>query len=123
MMTGSVNADGEAVVSLRVRDADGGFLEIDAIVDTGFNGLIALPTHFISDLQLPYVGVAQVRYGDGSEGTLPVHEAVIEWDGFERLVRIDCLANEVLLGTALLAGHELRITFADDGVVEITRLK
>jgi len=122
MMTGSVNADGEAVVSLRVRDADGGFLEIDAIVDTGFNGLVALPAHFISDLRLPDVGVARVRYGDGNEGTLPVHEAIIDWDGLERLVRIDCLANDVLIGTELLAGHELRITFVLNGTVEIARL-
>ncbi len=121
-MTGSVNAVGEAVVLLRVRDADGGFLEIDSVVDTGFNGSVALPPEFITALRLPDVGVVRVVFGDGNEGTLTVYEAVIEWDGLERLVQIDCIATDVLLGTKLLAGHELRIAFVRNGAVEVTSL-
>ena len=87
MITGSVNAAGEPIVSLRVRGPDGRILEIDAVVDTGFNGLVALPPEQISSLKLPRLGAGRVVYGDGNEADLEVHQAVIEWDGLERPVR------------------------------------
>lgn len=121
MVTGNVNAAGEAIVPLRIRDVDGGLLEVDAIVDTGFNGLVAMPPSLISDLRLPYVGTTRVRYADGSLTTLEVREAVVEWDGSERLMKVDCIADEVLVGTALFKGYDLHIAFELDGAVKIER--
>ncbi len=64
----------------------------------------------------------RVLLGDGEEATLPIHKALVVWDGQERSVEVESIANDALVGTALLAGHELRITFVSQGSVEITRL-
>ncbi len=122
MVTGRVNDLGEAIVVLRVKAATGHVWEYDAVVDTGFSGFVALPPEIISSLQWRRIGNVHVLYGEGSEARLPLHEALIEWNGSERTVEVDSLASEVLLGTALLAGHELRIGFVRDGVVEIVAL-
>jgi clan AA aspartic protease len=122
MITGRTNAVGEPIVRLRIKGADGRLLECDAIVDTGFTGLVALPREILSNLQLPRVGTVHVQYGDADVAALALYRAVIEWDGVERSVEVDCFGSNVLLGTALLAGHELRITFVINGTVEIARL-
>jgi clan AA aspartic protease len=122
MITGSVNARREAVVLLRINGPGGQSLEYDAIIDTGFNGWLALPTQVVSALQLPRVGVVPALFGDGNEAVLDTHEAVILWDGQEQSVEVDCIASDALLGTARLAGFELRISFTTQGTVEISRL-
>jgi predicted aspartyl protease len=81
-----------------------------------------LPREIISNLQLPKIGTVHVLYGDADVAALGLYRAVIEWDGAERSVEVDCFGSDVLLGTALLAGHELRITFVPNGSVEIARL-
>ena len=52
MMTGQVNAYREAVVSLVVRGPANVGREIDAVVDTGFNGFLTLPASLIHELGL-----------------------------------------------------------------------
>lgn len=42
MITGAVNADYEAVIRLRVYGPIGHEQEVDAILDTGFNGFLTL---------------------------------------------------------------------------------
>ena len=43
MMTGTVNEDLEAVLRLTVRDSEDHPCEVEAVVDTGFNGFMSLP--------------------------------------------------------------------------------
>jgi predicted aspartyl protease len=43
MMTGIVNVDLEAVLRLSVRDAAGHSHDVEAVIDTGFNGFLTLP--------------------------------------------------------------------------------
>ena len=68
MITGRTNALGEAIFPLRIKRADGRLLECDAIVDTGFTGLVALPPEITSNLQLPRIGTVHVLYGDVDAG-------------------------------------------------------
>jgi len=97
-------------------------MDCDAVVDTGFNGSLALPSQIVSALRLPKIGVMRAILGDGNEVTLDLHDAVVEWDGQERSVEAECVESDALLGTALLTGHELRISFIGQGTVEITRI-
>ena len=43
MIERSVNAAYEAVISLSLRGPSGQAQEIDAVIDTGFNGFLTLP--------------------------------------------------------------------------------
>ena len=53
MITGVVNANREAVISLVVIGPDGQQSEIEAIIDTGFSGFPTLPPPLVTTLGLP----------------------------------------------------------------------
>ena len=50
MITGVVNAHREATICLLLQAADGRDQEIEAILDTGFNGSLTLPPSVIAAL-------------------------------------------------------------------------
>ena len=52
MITGTVNANREAILRLAVRNTNGQEHERDAVVDTGFDGWLSLPPDFILALGL-----------------------------------------------------------------------
>jgi predicted aspartyl protease len=52
MIIGVVNAHTEATIPLPMRAADGREQEIEAILDTGFNGSLTLPPTMIASLGL-----------------------------------------------------------------------
>lgn len=122
MITGRILPSGEPIVSLHVKGADGRFREYDAIVDTGFNGSVALAAEALSELGLQRTGTVHVQYADDTIDERPVYRSVIEWDGEERTVEINSIASDVLIGVRLLAGFELRVAFIASGRVEISRL-
>ena len=55
MIEGFVNADYEPVVSLPLRGPAGQAREIEAVIDTGFNGYLTLPPPLAVAMDLPYV--------------------------------------------------------------------
>jgi predicted aspartyl protease len=63
-----------------------------------------------------------VNLADNSEVILPVHEAVILWNGEEREVRVLATGRRPLVGTALLDEHELVVQFTQGGLVTIDAL-
>jgi hypothetical protein len=52
MITGVVTADHQAIIRLSVRGPTGQEQEIDAIIDTGFDGWLSLPCSLIVLLSL-----------------------------------------------------------------------
>ena len=54
MITGAVSADREAIIRLSIRDAQGQEQEFEAVVDTGFDGWLSLPSVVIAALGLPW---------------------------------------------------------------------
>ena len=52
MIIGVVNAQTEATIRLPVRAADGREQQMEAILDTGFNGSLTLPPAMIAGLGL-----------------------------------------------------------------------
>jgi len=52
MITGAVSADREAIIRLSIRDAQGQEQEFEAVVDTGFDGWLSLPSVVIAALGL-----------------------------------------------------------------------
>ena len=56
---------------------------------------------------------------DNSRVMLPVHKAMILWNGEEREARVFATRRRPLVGPALLDGHELAIQFTEGGLVTI----
>jgi clan AA aspartic protease len=123
VITGSVNASGEAVLSLEVLNDSGerGTL-VTAVVDTGFTGFLTLPQGIVNSLSLPLLGSAPATLADGSTVTLEVYEALVLWHGLPRPV--ECLLAEgaPLIGMTLLRSSALRIQVVEGGAVEIEEL-
>jgi predicted aspartyl protease len=56
MMTGTVNAFHEAILRVSVRGPEGKEREVEAVVDTGFDGSLTLPPHLVAELGAPLYG-------------------------------------------------------------------
>ena len=52
MITGSVNAYREPIIGLTIRGPIGKEMEVEAVIDTGFNGSLSLPSSLIALLGL-----------------------------------------------------------------------
>lgn len=122
MISGHVNANPEAVVSLVVLGPDGQEQEIEAVIDSGFTGQITLPPRLIAELGLPLLGQSRAVLGDGSEIDYDVFEVSLIWDGRSRLVNVDSADTEPLLGMGMLLGHEIAMQVIPGGAVSIRRL-
>jgi clan AA aspartic protease len=119
VITGTVNAYREAVIRLMVHGPQTEE-EIEAVVDTGFNGSLTLSPPLIATLDLPFLG--RVILADGSESLFDVHEATVIWDGQPRRVAVGAADTEPLIGMALLHGHELTVQAVEGGDVYIRTL-
>ncbi len=121
MIIGVVNAHREAVVRLTVEGSQAQE-EIEAIVDTGFNGFLTLPPPLIATLGLPFRGRGRAILADGSENLFDVHEVTVFWDAQPRRVAVGAADTEPLIGMALLYGHELTVQAVEGGGVSIRTL-
>ena len=121
MITGTVNADFEPVISLSIRRLDDGVLTPEAIVDTGFNGWLSLPPDAIAELNLRWKRRGRAILGDGSECVFSVYEAIVIWDGELRTIPVDEADSDPLVGMSLMEGYQLTIQVAEDGYVELRK--
>lgn len=119
MIAGAVNTYREAVIRLRVHGAQGREREIEAIVDTGFNGSVALPSALVSWLGLPFRGRGRALLADGTETLFDVYEGTLMWDGRLRRVPVDAVDSDPLIGMGVLYGCRLTIQVVEDGSVII----
>ena len=123
MIRGTVNAQGEAVVRLRVRGPSGAEQDVDAVIDTGFTASLTLPAATtVAALGLVLQSGGRAGLGDGSVRQFEIYSAEVEWDGNWQPVLVWALGEEVLIGMRLLAGHALRIDVVPGGAVEIALL-
>ncbi len=94
---------------------------IDFVIDTGFTDHLSLPPEAVSLLGLPFKYAMSANLADNSNVILPIHEAVILWNGVEQKVRVLAAGKKPLLGTRLLENYELVVRFAEGGLVKIEK--
>ncbi len=121
-MTGVVNANLELIIRTRVRGPGGQEQEIEAIIDTGFDGSLTLPPSMVSALGLPWRQRGRAVLADGRDTVFDVHEAIIIWDGIGRRVPVAVADATPLLGVSLLYGYELAAQVVVGGPVTLTRI-
>ena len=122
MITGTVNPDREATIRLSVRGPDEREQEIEAVIDTGFNGFVPLPPAIIMELDFAFIGRGRAVLANGSEDLFDIHEATVVWGDRTLDVEAEAADANPLVGTSLLYGHDLRIQLVDGGVVTIAQL-
>jgi clan AA aspartic protease len=93
-------------------------IAVDALVDTGFDGDLCLPTLLAIQLGLELRDVIWVELADGTLKNELVFAGVVVWEGEHREVMIALTeSEEVLLGTGLLADSVLEMNFARRQIV------
>lgn|SRR3982751_6879156 len=122
MMTGTVNDLNEAVLRLTVRGPKGE-REVEAVVDTGFDGALTLPSYLVAELGLPFGIEGRSLLGDGTTVLFDAHKGIVLWNGQPRRIWVEVADTEPLLGTRLLRGRELKIEFVEGGSVAIRDLR
>jgi clan AA aspartic protease len=122
MITGVVNAEFEPIVPLSIRRSDGKVFTQDAIVDTGFNGWLSLPSDLITELNLQWKRRGRAILGDGSECVFNIYEAVLVWDGNLLTIPVDEADSEPLVGMSLMEGYQLIVQVFEGGRVELSKL-
>ena len=113
MITGVVTAEREAVLRLTVYDRNNQPHEIDAVVDTGFNGNLTLPPDLINILGLAWLRLARATLADGTEIITHVYEVKLLWDGQLVTISVSEVDGDVLVGMSLMYGFELLIPIVD----------
>jgi len=122
MIIGVMNAHTEATIHLPVRAADGREQEIEAILDTGFNGSLTLPPAMIASLELQWRTRGLVMLANGTEDPCDIYAATIIWDGRPRNILVEAADTDPLVGMALLYGHDLHMQVIEGGSVVIEPL-
>lgn len=122
MITGVVNAHREATIRLPLQATDGRDQEIEAILDTGFNGSLTLPPAVIAALGLPWRTRGLVILANGTEDQCDIYAAAILWDGVPRNILVEAAETDPLVGMALLYGHDVRMHVVEGGSVIIQAL-
>jgi len=105
-----------------VRDAAGQAHEIEAIIDTGFNGSLTLPPALIAALALPWRTRGSAILANGTEDEFDIYAATLIWDGIPRPILIESVDTAPLVGMALLYGYDVRIQAIDGGLVTLEAL-
>lgn len=122
MTTGHVNEFLELVFPISVRGPSGIERQIAFIIDTGFSATLTLPSQVIQELQLNKGLSGRAMLADGTINNYQNYDAEIFWNDHWRSVVVMGIGDEVLLGTGLLAGHELQASFINAGPVRIAPL-
>jgi clan AA aspartic protease len=122
MITGIVTGDRQAIIHVVVRGPAGQEQEVEAIIDTGFDGWLSLPSSVIVRLGLPWRQRGRAVLADGRESIFDIYEAAVIWDGEPRRIHVDEAETAPLVGMSLLEGYEVGIEAQPGGKVTIRRL-
>ena len=122
MIEGEVTPGRRGVIRLRVSRPGGPSEEIQAAIDTGFTGFLALPTDTIARLELNLAGARRGRLADGNLILMNLYLANVLWDGLLRRVQVLETGGPCLVGVSLLYGYVLTFEAIDGGHVIIEKL-
>ena len=119
MIEGAVNAAYEAVIPLALQGPTGQSREVDAVIDTGFNGVLMLESSLVAELELPVVGKGYAVLANGLEEEFFLHSVTVLWDGQEK--QLDAYASDIdpLVGMRMLEGYNLSVDVEIGGRVVI----
>jgi clan AA aspartic protease len=112
-MNGKVDDDLRALLEVQIGSTPRGPKStVHVWVDTAFNGGLVLPHHEIRRLGLKQYSSTPAIPADGQQVVLPTYTCHLDWFGREHRTQI--VANEgahPLLGTMLLDGHDLQVSY------------
>jgi len=122
MITGTVNSALEGTLRITRRGANGTRKRIAAVIDTGYNAALTLPSDLIAELQLQWKDTATVMLGDGSTCDCDIYTGIVIWNRRTISIFVEEANTTPLVGMELLQGFELNIKVQRGGQVTIKPL-
>ncbi|MEM6330581.1 MAG: clan AA aspartic protease [Planctomycetota bacterium] len=112
-MRGRVDDWGRALVPIQIAATpDGHFQQLEAWVDTGFNGELVISKELIGVLGLSRASTSDAVLANGAQVTLSSFTCVIKWGDAKRTVEaVESSGAYPLLGVGLLLGHDLSVSY------------
>lgn len=123
MISGTVTTNFDAIVPLTLVNEGGIQHDIEAIVDTGFNGWLSLPLDLIEEMEFSWTHIAWVLLADDSETPCDVYDGSVLWNEKSRRIPVDCGGETPLIGMRLLENHMLQVMVTPNGSVTIDALR
>jgi clan AA aspartic protease len=122
MIAGRVTADRQIAIGLTIRGNNGRDRELEAILDTGFDGWLSLPLAILDEMGFDWRRRGRAFLADGSEAVFDIYEGVVIWDGQACRVPIHAADVTPLVGMSFLDGYEINIQAKPGGKVAIQRM-
>ena len=117
-MTGQITQTLEAILVLTIRGPVN-HVEIETVLDTGFNEYLTLPRATIDQLQLPYVDTAECELADGRMVAMDSFLATVEWHGSPRQVLVLDADGDPLIGMAILKDSRVAMDVVVGGALSV----
>ncbi len=123
MIEGIVDERLRTLVEVTIKDSNGVFRSLPAIVDTGSQFSLVLPREINSRLGLELKDSARLVRAAGSVNQLAAaYRAEIIWDGYNKEIEVVEMNNPPLIGTELLEGYNINIEMRRAGRVVLEPL-
>ena len=106
---------------LSLPGQDGPF-NVEFIIDSAFDGELALPPHLAVRLPLEIAGHQTLALADGTTVYSPYYRLPLEWDEEERLVEVLLLDGNPLLDVNLWDKTLMHIEWTEGGEVGVEPL-
>lgn len=121
MITGQFQPDLRCLVEIEIIDGNGTFHPIQAKLDTGFTGEIALPSSEFTSLDIASSRERIVNLADGSQRLVPSGTATVRLGESEISAEILNLfhVRQPLIGMEILLGYSIHIDALPYGDIRI----
>ena len=103
---GSLTANREAWITVRLVAG----VEVEVLIDTGFQGGLVLPESLVQELGLTVIGHQKYEMVGAASGEGTIAWAQVEWLGQVETVEV-LTAEDYLIGTDLLADTKLTVDY------------
>lgn len=121
MILGKVR-DGAPLVQLEMHGREER-MRFECVVDTGFDGQLAVPPDIMSKLDAAFRGERWVLMADRTPRLTAYYAIRIEWHGAVRTVEADLLDGRPLIGYELMEGDHLTVELIPGGEVALEPLE
>jgi clan AA aspartic protease len=122
MINGDINSNLEAVISLEIIVQNRKRRQIDAVIDTGYNGYLTLTPALVANLRLTWLDRGSGTLADDSEIAFDIYVAHVVWNDKPREIPVDVTESTPLIGMALMEGYELKAQIRSGGKVTLKPL-
>ncbi len=119
MTIGHIDQYGRPVIPVDLFDRQGRLYRIEAMLDTGFDDFLALPSYLVQRLELVWSSRIPTHVATSELAQFDTYAATVLWLGNRLSIRAVQTQSEILVGTSLLWESQLTVQFWEGGSVNV----